>query len=150
MSWKYRHLLALHFVGEKNRNVGSTIVTLIFSSCCCSNGQATPHFIFRNKCQRYTHAFHASLSNSRLLKPGETCPDCMHAVPEVLPTLPQPPLLSRELLTACSGEARHFRKNIRHCNSALAMASVRAEFSGRSPGISKYNPIVTVRGRIYH
>ena len=149
MSWKCRNSLPLHFLGEKNRNIGSTMMTPMFSSCF-SNGQVTPHFIFRNKCQRCAHAFDMSLSNFRLLKPGETCPDCMHAVPEVLPTFPEPPLLLRELLTACSAEARHFRRNIRHYNSALAMASVRAEFVGRGPGISKYNPTITVHGRMYH
>ena len=30
------------------------------------------------------------------------------------------------------------------------MASVRAQFVSRSPGPSKYNPTVTVHGRIYH
>ncbi len=30
------------------------------------------------------------------------------------------------------------------------MASVRAEFVARGPGVSKYNPTVTVHGRMYH
>ena len=77
----------------------------------------------------------------------------MHAVSEVLPILPilpETPLLLRELLNACSAEARHFRKKISHYNSALAMAPVRAEFVGLCPGISKYNPTVTVNGSMYH
>ena len=35
-------------------------------------------------------------------------------------------------------------------NSALDMASVRAQFVARGPGPSKYNPTVRVHGRMYH
>ena len=65
-------------------------------------------------------------------------------------TFAEPPKLLRELLASNTATARHFRKNIRMYNSALAMASVRAQFVSRGPGTSKYNPTVTVHGRMYH
>ena len=73
-------------------------------------------------------------------------------MPKIIPTFPEPPALLRQLLTSKSAEARHFRKNIRYYNSAMAMAmaSVRAEFVSRGPGFSKYNPTITVHGRTYH
>ena len=69
---------------------------------------------------------------------------------QVLPTFREPPPLLQELLTSNSAECRHFRKHIRHYNSALAMASVRANFVTRGPGSSNFNTTVTVHGRMYH
>ena len=69
---------------------------------------------------------------------------------QVLPTSRESPPLLRELLNSNSAECRHFRKHIRHYNSALAMASVRENFVTRGPGSSKFNPTVTVHGRMYH
>ena len=70
-------------------------------------------------------------------------------MPEITPTFAEPTALLRRLLTSKSAEARHFRMNIRYYNSAMAMALVRAEFVSRGPGFSKYNPTITVYGRIY-
>jgi len=67
-----------------------------------------------------------------------------------LPTFPEPPPLLRELLVSSSSDAKHFRKHIRSYNSALAMASVRADFVSRGAGESAYNPTITVHGRMYH
>ena len=39
---------------------------------------------------------------------------------------------------------------MRQYNSALAMASVRADFVSRGTGVPKYNPTVTVHGRMYN
>ena len=62
----------------------------------------------------------------------------------------QPHVLLRDILTSNSRQGKHFRKNIRQYNSALAMASVRADFVSRGPAVSKYNPAVTVLGKMYH
>ena len=56
---------------------------------------------------------------------------------KVIPTFAEPPALLKKLNTSKSAEGRHFRKKIRHYNSVLAMAPVRAEFVSRGPGISK-------------
>ena len=80
--------------------------------------------------------------------PDEGCSSCGKVVSKTIPTFAEPPALLDEILTSSSAERRHFRKNNRQCNSALAMASVRAEFVSRGPGISKYNPITTVHGRM--
>ena len=56
---------------------------------------------------------------------------------KIIPSFVDPPALLRELLTLNSGEARRFRKRIRMYNSALSMASVRAQFVSRGPGPSK-------------
>ena len=69
---------------------------------------------------------------------------------QVLPTFREPPPLLQELLIFNSAECRHFRKHIRHYNSALAMASVGPNFVTRGPGSSKINPKVALRGRMYH
>ena len=55
-----------------------------------------------------------------------------------------------ERLTSKSAEATHFRRNIRIFKSAFGMAPVRAQFVSRVPGPSKYNPTVTIHGRMYH
>ena len=68
----------------------------------------------------------------------------------MIPTFPELPVLLQELSTSSSAEGRHFGKNIRQYNSALAMASVRAEFVSRGSGVSKYNPIIMVHGRMYY
>ena len=53
-------------------------------------------------------------------------------------------------VTASSAEARHFRKTKRHYKSALAVASVWADFVIFCTEISKCNPTVTVHGHMYH
>ena len=65
-------------------------------------------------------------------------------------TFSDPPFLLRQLLTSSLVELNHLRKYIRHCNSALAMASVRADFVARGPGTSNYTLTVTVHVRMYH
>ena len=85
--------------------------------------------------------------NDRNPLPEEICYSCSYVVPKILPVFEQPPVLLREILTSNSRQGRHLRKNIRQYNSAFAMASVRADFVSRGP---KYNPTVSVHGRMYH
>ena len=88
--------------------------------------------------------------NGRHLLLKEVCNSCSYVVPKTLQVFEQPPVLLREILTTTSRQGRHFRKNIRQCNSALAMASVRADFVLRGPCVSKYDPTVTIHGRMCH
>ncbi len=68
----------------------------------------------------------------------------------MLPTFTKAPQLLHKLHTSSSAEARHARKYIGYYNSALVMASVRADFVAPGPGISNFNPKITVHGRMYH
>ena len=149
MSYSCKICSALHFLGEKNTQKGSTMTSPKFSECCTS-GQVTAHFFLSSSCIQCSAIFQSDEGHYRQPKAGECCSSCGAIVPKVLPNFPEPPHLLRELLTSNSAEARHFRRHIRHYNSALAMASVRAEFVARGLGVSKYNPTITVHGRMYH
>ena len=132
MIYPCRLCSALRYFGEKTNGPGSTQRNPKFSGCC-SNGPLTPDFVLSSSC---ADSFHPSTKT--------------FAVSKSVSSFSEPPKLLRELLTSDSAEARHFRKHIRLYNSALAMASVRADFVRRGPGISKYNPTITVHGRMYH
>ena len=62
---------------------------------------------------------------------------------------PPPPIL-KELLESESSRAAHFRKHVREYNNALSMASINANFVNRGLGSSKWNPTITIQGRLYH
>ena len=149
MTYVCQFYSALHFLCERNRKTGSTLSTPKFSECC-SDGQVIPHFLHGSACLHCSANFSTSGGQPRPSEAGETCSSCGNLVPKILPSFSEPPHLLQELLSSNLAEARHFRKNIRHWNSALAMASVRADFVARGPGVSRYNPTVTVHGKMYH
>ena len=66
------------------------------------------------------------------------------------PLFNSPPPLLAELLESGSQHARHFRKNIREYNNSLAMVSINTNFVNRGLGSSRYNPTVTIQGRLHH
>ena len=140
---------ALHFLGERNKQPGSPLTYLKFSECC-SSGNVTRHFLISIACEQCHEPFKNEKGQNRKPDTRESCISCGHLVSKIIPSFADPPALIRELLTSNSGEARHFRKNICMCNSALSMASVRVQFVERVPGLSKYNATVTVHGRMYH
>ena len=115
--------LELHFLGEENSQTGSTLANPRFSECC-SSGQVTLHFLLMSSCVQCLETLRDKEGLSRHPHPGKACSSCGHVVPKIIPTFPEPPTLLRQLLTSKSAEARHFRKNIRYYNSAMAMASV--------------------------
>ena len=140
---------ALHYLGEVRIKSGSTCANPKFSECC-SSGQVTPHFLLSSSCVQSSEIFRNNEGIERHPNPGEACQSCGLIVSKIIPTFIEPHVLLRDLLTSDSAEGKPFRKNFRGYNSALAMASVGAEFVSRGPGISKYNPTITVHGRMYH
>ena len=81
---------------------------------------------------------------------------CLQSTPAAIAVILQgtgntttPPLL-KELLISKSAEARHFQSKIRNYNYAMATASLQADFVARGARESKFNPTVSVHGRIYH
>ena len=89
--------------------------------------------------------FSTSPGAPRQPKAGESCTNCGAVVPKIIPTFPKPPFMLREQLTARSAEARHFRRYIRLYNSALVMASIRADSETLNS-----SPLVTLHGHLYH
>ena len=80
----------------------------------------------------------------------ESCISCSLAVSKTITAFVEPPALLPELSTSKCAEARHFPENIRMYNSTLGMAPAPALFESRGLGPSKYNPNVTVHGRMCH
>lgn len=149
MKFKCKLCSALHYLGERKVTAGSTLKDPKFS-LCCANGQLTPHFELSSGCPHCKQPFRTKDNVPRPPLPGEACKNCSQVVPLVLPAFPEPPTLLRELLTAQTAEAKHFRGKIRGYNSALAMGSVCAQFVSRGPGPSKFFPTITVHGRMHH
>ena len=67
-----------------------------------------------------------------------------------IPFLPDRPALLRSLLIDYTQRSRRFRKNNRVYNSMLCMASVVAKWVNRGPGLSNFNPTMTMQGEMYH
>ncbi len=152
MKYECNVCTAWYFLGDRNRQNGSTLHNPKFSGCC-SSGQVTSRFLLSAACVQCGKMYKNKAGEARHPNPGEICSSCGYTVSKIIPTFSDPPELLQELLTTNSAERRYFLKNIGQNNSALAMASVRAEFVSRGSGVSKYNPTVTVHsvhGRMYH
>ncbi len=99
---------AIHFLGERNRQVGSTLSSPKFIEYC-SNGQVTLHYLMRFSCSKCSAMFQASEGHLRQMKSGESCSSCGHVVPKILPTFFDPTFLLRQLLTSNSADSNRFR-----------------------------------------
>ena len=102
-----------------------------------------------SSCRQSLQTLREEQSLSRHPNHGEACSSWWHLVPKIIPTCVEYPALLGQVLRSKSAESRHFSKNIQYHSSAIAMASVRAEFVSRGLGFSKYNPTITVHGRMY-
>ena len=109
----------------------------------------TLHFLLQSLCLEFSNSFKKSDGYELPPDTGEACSSCGKVVSKIVPTFAEPPALLQELLISSSAEGRHLRNNIRLHKSALAMATVRAEFVSNGLGVSKYNPIIAVHGRMY-
>ena len=79
--------------------------------------------------------------------PGETEGMCCSKGKVQLPEPRSPPDGLRHLLTASTGEAKHFQANIASYNAAFQMTSFGATSIVKQPGFS---PTFTVQGKVYH
>ena len=134
---------------RKNSQLGLSLLNPKFSECS-AGVKVTLNFILNSVCEKCRMPFNDCQVNGRHPLPEEVCNSCSYVVPKILPVFEQPPVLLREILTSDSHQGKHFRKNIRQYNGLLEMASVSAYFVSRGPGVSIYNPTVTVHGRMYH
>ena len=110
----------------------------------------TPHFLLQSLCVEFSNSHKNNEGSVRPQHPGEACSSCEQVVSKIIPTFAEPPALLQELLTSSSAGGIYFRKNIRQYNSASSISYVRTEFISRVPRVSKYNPIITNHGRMYH
>ena len=108
---------ALHFLGERNMQLGSTLTNPKFSDCC-SSGNVTSNFLLSPACEQCHEPFKNEQGHNRRPNPGQSRISCGRQVSKIIPSFAEPPALLRELLTTNSAEARHFRKNICMYNSA--------------------------------
>ncbi len=142
-------LLRYTFLGWKITEAGLTLSIPTFSNCC-SNGQLTLHFMldpFASNVLLHFEIWRRILTHEKLEKLSLPAAQSYRKSSQCL-------LRHQEYCKSSShqipGEGRHFRKHIRYYNSALAMESVRAGFVARFPRVSKYNPAITVHGRMYY
>ena len=81
---------ALHFIGDRNKQTGSTLTYPKFSECC-SSGSATPHFLISSACDQCHEPFKNEKGQNGKPNPGKSCFSCERALSKIIPSFADPP-----------------------------------------------------------
>ena len=101
MTHECQLFFGLHFLGEKNRQPGSTSTNPKFSERF-SSGSITPHLLINSDFEQCHEPFKSEGGQNRQLHIGESCISCDRTGSKITHAFAEPPALLRELLTSKS------------------------------------------------